>query len=105
TAVAVEAAMLAQVAAAQATSTDRPATPSGPALAARRRSGSAAGALVASVGALLLALRVDGADPADIGVAALLVAAAVVSVTSRPAIGPDTASAGGQDRGRPSMLS
>ena len=51
----------------------------------RSRSGSAAGALGAATGALLLTLRVDGATPADIAVAALLAAAAVVAVTGRPA--------------------
>ena len=58
------------------------------ALAARSRSGSAAGALGAAAGALLLALRVEGATPADIAVATLLVGAAVVAVTGRPTADP-----------------
>jgi hypothetical protein len=70
TAIGVEAAMLAPIA-------------SGDRLSARQRSGSEAGALGAAAGALLLALRVDGSTPADIGVATLLVAAAVAGLTAR----------------------
>jgi hypothetical protein len=56
--------------------------------ASRYRSGSAAGALGAATGALLLALRVEGATPADIAVAGLLATAAVVAVTGRPSVDP-----------------
>ncbi|HEY7226277.1 MAG TPA: hypothetical protein VH561_22095 [Micromonosporaceae bacterium] len=47
--------------------------------------GSATGATVAAAGGVLLALRVPGTTPADLAVAALLAAAAVVAVTGRTA--------------------
>jgi hypothetical protein len=62
------------------------ATPPATLPTSRYRSGSAAGALGAATGALLLALRVEGATPADIAVAGLLAAAAVVAVSGRPSV-------------------
>ncbi len=47
------------------------------------RTGGAGGALAAAAGAVLLALRAEGAAPADVGLAVVLFTAATVSVAAR----------------------